>query len=642
MKFRSFCLAGTFLFYTLGALAQSGYQVGISRVSTEPDTTLFSVAMSGYGYPPEGRFSIEWIKAGEAPASISAVTGYENTLYAADSLGVLWKGDPSGSSVRWSKFSKAPHMMALASWKGYLYGLNGDGSLRRRRIARKGKWEKIGKAPAVKGMAALKGNLYAVDEKGSLLRLDPAQRHPSWTLVGKAAGTVTGLTSRGDRLFATGAADTLWRIQPLKPGAPWTEMGRYNGITYDIHVANMVVVNNRLYAITRDHQLFVSRHATDGNLSATALAITHDGKTIVMMGVDLTGFDYSLTDAVKDIISPERHIPKEAILINASHTHFPPTAQAYPAWAPFLHHPDTLYMKLLKSAMVKAINHALDSMSPVSLYVGRGETRIGINRSAADPDVPIDRTLDVLEAKTPDGKVKAILFLAACHAVFNNSGREGYTLSANFPGVTRKLIRERTGANSVFIQGCAGDINPRSANHVETGTELAHDIFKVIDGKMTPLSGDISFSFDSIHIPIQPWLPEKIRQFKKGNNGKSGDVEAVKNVRWADLMLRRYAAGTVQHYLPEYFQYFSIGNWELVGLSREVVDEYGPAIRKIWPHKMVSVAGYCNDVASYLPKEWHVVTQTYEGYGSFFWYGQSGLPPVNIFDIVIEGVKRFK
>lgn len=636
MVIAALCIYGCF-----PAVGQSEYEVGISRVSTEPDSTLFSVALSGYGYPPEGRFSIEWIRAGKTPLPLRTVTGAGDLLYGVDSAGGCWRAAFGGGTGHWARDGKAPGVVALASWKDDLYAVTDAGVLLRRKRSG-GRWSKIGEASGMTALAALKGKLYGADRTGILRSLDLSHIRAGWTAVGRSAGSVASLAAYGERLFAAGAADTLWHIEPLKPGAPWTEMGRYNGVTYDIHVAALAVAGHKLYAVSRGGGFFVSRQASDGDLSATAIAVRRGAKTVVMMGVDLTGFDYSLTDAVKDIVSRERHIPKEAILINASHTHFPPTAQAYPAWAPFLQHPDTLYLRHLKQGMVDAAEHALDSLAPADLYFGRGETRIGINRSAADPGLPIDRTLDILVAKSPGGAIKAVLFLTACHAVFNNAGREGFTLSANFPGVTRKLILEKTGAPSVFIQGCAGDINPASSDHVATGTELANDIFRMMNGPMTKLSGGIDFAFDSMRIPVRPWSPEKIRAFRKENEGKPGDVEAVKNVRWSDLMLRRYATGKVQNYLPEYFQYLSIGSWAIVGLSREVVDEYGPAIRQLWPDKAVSVAGYCNDVSSYLPREWHVVTQTYEGYGSFFWYGQPGLPPVNVFDQVMNGVRKFK
>ena len=312
--------------------------------------------------------------------------------------------------------------------------------------------------------------------------------------------------------------------------------------------------------------------------------------------------------------------------------------------------------------MVKAIENAIDAMSPADLYFERGTTNIGKNRSAADPENPLDKTLDVLEAKNNEGKVTGVLFLAACHAVFNNEGRETYTISANFPGTTRDIIRTKTGTNAIFIQGCGGDINPRSSDHKETGKELADDIFKVMNEKITKITGDISYSFDTINIPVQltipaardsndllldsihikPWRTDTIKKFQMDNVPDFGDLYARRNAKWAGLMLNMIQKGTVPNKFPEYIQIIDIGNWKLVGLSREAVNEYGPAIRNIWPGNIVSVAGYCNDVGSYLPNKWHVAHHFYEGYDSFFWYGQPGVPPLNVFDIVIDGIKSRK
>lgn len=641
MNKKSFLFFFLFLFPFL-TFAQSGYLVGTSRVSTEPDSTLFSVALSGYGYPPEGRFSIDWIPQGNTPGKISAITGLDGKFYVADSNSVFWMGTPSGKTIEWKKIGTADDILALTGIGEKLFAVNRKEELLTGKITHQNiKWKRIGDASSAKTLAVLNKKLYATTDQNELMSTDPSKPVIKWTNIGHA-DNVRSMTNHGKRLFAVNYGDTLWNIMLLKQNVPWMEIGRFNGITFDIHIKQIAVLNNRLYAVSKDNKLYISRHTTDGNLSATAMAIKNKGKTVVMVGVDLTGFDYSLTDEVKDIVSKERHIPKSAILINASHTHFPPTAQAYPTWAPFLHHPDTLYLNILRKGMVKAIENALDNMSPANLYFGRGETNIGLNRSSSNPEEPHDKTLDVLEARALNGKVKAVLFLTGCHAVFNNDGREGYTLSANFPGVTRKLIRDKTGANAIFIQGCAGDINPRSTDHIQTGTELADDIFKIMNESMTKINDDISFAFNTFNIPVKPWSIEKIKQFKVENSKNPEDVDAQKNVRWADLMFEKYKEGTVLSYLPEYIQFINIGNWKLVGLSREAVNEYGPAIRKIWPDKEVSVAGYCNDVSSYLPKEWHINNQTYEGYDSFFWYGQPGLPPINIFDIVINGIKSFK
>ena len=54
--------------------------------------------------------------------------------------------------------------------------------------------------------------------------------------------------------------------------------------------------------------------------------------------------------------------------------------------------------------------------------------------------------------------------------------------------------------------------------------------------------------------------------------------------------------------MPVYIHTINIGNWKLVGLSREAVTQYGIEIRRLWPDQPVSVVGYTNDVSSYFTR----------------------------------------
>jgi hypothetical protein len=248
--------------------------------------------------------------------------------------------------------------------------------------------------------------------------------------------------------------------------------------------------------------------------------------------------------------------------------------------------------------------------------------------------------LDVLTIQNENNGEKIILFSTACHAVFRNAGAESFTLSANYPGVARELLKEKAGAaNSIFINGCSGDINPKDNSNEKTGTELANDVISLITGNMQSVAGPISYSLDSIQIPSKPWTIAQINQWKTDNISAKADVFAEKNVRWADLMLDYYKKGVMPATMPIYVQTINIGNWKLVGLSREAVNEYGTAIRNLWPGKMVTVAGYCNDVSSYLPRDWHIRLKTYEGYDSFFWYGQPSVFPETIFDTILDTIR---
>lgn len=521
----------------LAAQQPADYRIGTSTVSIDPDTTIFSLALSGYGAPRDGRFSLEWKYTG--PATEAWLAGVPPEI-------------------------NDPEVLSTARY--------------------------------------------------------------------------------GNRIYALHKDNTLWYAKEGASPLKWLKIARHNGFTYNIQVKQILVRNGRLYAVDADNKLYIATHSTTGDLSATALAVQHKGKTVVIVGVDLVGFDYTLGRDVKRIIQQKRKIPPSAILINASHTHYAPVTQKFPCWGPFGQAPDSAYLNdRLKKQMVKAIESALDHMEPAGLYFGRSTTNIGHNRCSENKETPYDQTLDVLKTVNAGGNTESILFLTGCHPVFRNEGRESFTITGNFPSVTRQLLQNSQHVpHTMFLQGCAGDINPRDDDHHKTADTLAHDVTGILQNNMQHITGGISYSFDSVLVPVTPWDANRIQQFRKENDGHEGDVYAEKNVRWADLMLGYYHNNRMPAAMPIYIQVIDIGNWRLVGLSREVVTEYGPAIRALWPNKTVSVAGYCNDVSSYLPAPWHVSNRTYEGYDSFFWYGQASTFPGNVLDIVVGKVRSLK
>lgn len=635
MKTTSYLLFA-FLLCSISSKGQANYYVGSSNVSIEPDSSIFSVTLAGYGVPREGRFSLTW-KYIDQTESFTAITGLNGKFYGATVSNQLLEGTPTGKNITWKIIGKAKNAIALAALNGKLFAISNN-KLWVANLGNKISWKKVGKAPDVKGLTALNNQLYATNTNNDLLSGSLSASGVTWSKV-DAADHIISMTSDGTKIYTLNRNDTLWS---KKPGdAEWKEIGRNNASTFDIHVKHLVVVNDRLYAVSPDNKLYIGEHSTNSNLSSTAMAIRHHEQTVVIVGVDVTGFNYSLINEIKQTIFKRRNIPATAILINASHTHFAPVTQAWLTWGDFCHYPDSIYLNKAKAGIIHSIELALDNMAPANIYFGRGVTHIGHNRrSSAKIERPYDGTLDVLKIEDTNKNIKSVLFLTACHPVYNLEGKETYTLNANYPSVARKLIEDKTHAgNAIFIQGCAGDINPVNFSNVQTGQELATDVLGVLNNNMHKLDGEITYAIDKILIPVTPWSVDSITRFKNINIGKVGNVEAEKNVRWANLMLKNYKDGTVEHSLPLYIQTINIGDWKFVGLSREAVTEYGLAIRKLWPEKTVTVAGYCNDVSSYLPISWHIQTKTYEGYSSSLWYGQHGIPPVNVLDIVIGNIK---
>ena len=91
--------------------------------------------------------------------------------------------------------------------------------------------------------------------------------------------------------------------------------------------------------------------------------------------------------------------------------------------------------------------------------------------------------------------------------------------------------------------------------------------------------------------------------------------------------------------LPVYIHTLNIGNWKLVGFSRETTTGYSFGVKKQWPDKLISVAGYTDDVSSYLPTHMHLEAKNYEGLDSFFWYGQANIFPMNVDELILSTIR---
>jgi hypothetical protein len=460
---------------------------------------------------------------------------------------------------------------------------------------------------------------------------------------GTADGLVFGSTAAYKGwVYVLTAANDLMKYEQGKENTNGIKIARYNGISYDVKLKGIAVANNTLYGIDSANIIYTGRHRTDGDLAVSALAIASGKQRVVLVGADVCGFDAGFINSIKQEIYRKHKIPPAAILVNASHTHFAPVTQNWLTWGEHNQKPDSAYMYgIVKPAIISAIQTALRRMEPSTIYFGRGKTTIGGNRTFRNAPLPYDDDVDVIDIVRTKGKERTVLFLAGCHPVFKNEGAEGITISANYPGVTRRWLDEKAGINqSMFIQGCGGDINPVDASHVNTGNKLAADITAVLNKPQEALNGKISFYLDSINFPVKKWTEAALMEFRNRNSGKEGDVYAEKNVRWADMMLQSYRANTIPASMPVYIQTINIGQWKLVGLSREAVTDYSMGIKKLWPGALVSVAGYCNDVSSYLPTQRHIREGVYEGMDSFFWYGQPAVFPESVYDDILEKIKQ--
>ncbi len=617
---------GLIFFFTIAAFCgvlpaytQSIYQVGTGQASLEPDASVFSLSLAGYGLPREGRFSLEWVVV----EGLSLQKNAEKSALYAQLHGM----DP-GAGYR---------LIAVEGKQAFAIGP--DQTLYRARVSRKPRWKALmALQKPVRSAAIQKGMLVVLDEQGSVWRSSVA-RTAAWTKLPEMADG-TDVTVHNGQLYLLTASGEI--VQYIAPREEWLRVAVRNGMTYHQDIRYLAADGDHIYGVDAASGVWKAVHHSDRNMFATAMSIRQGSQRVVIAGLDLCGFNAPFIDDVKREIARTLGIPAEAVLINASHTHFAPVSQDWTTWGPHCQRPDSTYLYgTVRPAILASVRQAVRSEAEAELVFGRGKAAVGRNRrqphlTAYDDDV------DVIEVTYRRNKGKDVLFLHGCHPVFANAGLEGVTVSANYPAVAREeLVHHGKVSRALFLQGCGGDINPADSDHRLSGRKLAAAVTEVLDGQQkTPVAGNITFFMDTIRFPVTPWSVSDLKAFKTKNSGKEGDVSAEKNVRWADLMLEYHRTGTMLTNMPVYIQTINIGNWKLVGLSREVVTDYSIGIKQLWPDQLVSVAGYCNDVASYLPTRRHIQLGVYEGDESFFWYGQPAIFPENVYESILSFISR--
>jgi neutral ceramidase len=370
------------------------------------------------------------------------------------------------------------------------------------------------------------------------------------------------------------------------------------------------------------------------DLHAKALAIMDgSGNRLILVTADLLGFPRALTEEVAQRAKRSYGLKREQILFNASHTHTGPVLSGSLAGAYDLDPEQTAaitqYTDRLKGKLIELIGKAIEDISPAKLSFGRGAAPFAMNRRqmtpngmiiGVNPDGVVDREVPVLRIESPDGNLRGIVFGYACHNTTLTG--EFYLYSGDYSGFAQEAIeKSHPGATSLFVAGCGADINPAPRSKLELarehGENLAKSVDQVLSGSMTPLNGQIKSVIGEAAIPFSP--PPTKEEFQARLN----DNNAFRR-RHAERMLQRMDRDRklISTY-PYTIQIIRIGDLKLIALAGEVVTDYSLRLKRelggnLW------VAGYSNDLCSYIPSARMFKEGGYEVIDSMIYYDLPG------------------
>jgi len=396
----------------------------------------------------------------------------------------------------------------------------------------------------------------------------------------------------------------------------------------------------------RDHPSEGALH----DLWAKALALEdRHGTRVVIVSTDLIGLPRSISDIVAARVQKEYGIDRAHLVLNSSHTHAGPLIR-YNLEILFELGPEesqivTDYAARLADNLVAVVGAALKDLAPADLLFGNGRATFAINRRqnspkgviiGENPGGPTDPDVPVLKITAPDGKLRAVLFGYACH----NTTLTGqfYKLSGDYAGFAQIAIEKANpGATAMFFMLCGADQNPNPRSKLELaeqhGEALAAEVNLVLGEKLAHVRGPVRAAFQVVELGFAP-------QSREGFQARLTESN-VYRVRHAKAMLRLYDDGNPIRRYPYPVQAIQFGkDLALVALGGEVVVDYDLRIKREFGAKRIIVAGYSNDVMSYIPSLRVLKEGGYEADDSMIYYGLPGPYDEEVEDRVMTTVRQ--
>jgi len=338
------------------------------------------------------------------------------------------------------------------------------------------------------------------------------------------------------------------------------------------------------------------------DLYARALVLDNGSNAVAIVSVDLLWVPPQITSEVRAIVTNKTGIPQQNVLVSATHTHFGPRIFSRTKLGPENAHDkiDASYIGTLVKKMAGRLAEIVYnrrtrtsdgsvemsfSLPPEVIATRRiirgqdGSTRVTFTLPPQQPHLtfgPIDPESWILRVDDSDGRLVGSLVNYACHAV-SGSGFEDwfYSISADFPGQTTRLLEQAEGGICLFTPGTSGNIVPLKRGkkaRFEIGKAIAGEALRRLQFVPTTDEIEIEAMTTEVTMPLKPDLsPDRITDAGEGKKD-----------------------------LTTEFQLLRLGDIYILGLPGEVLVEIGLQIKKkAGLHKLLIIA-LANDPIGYV------------------------------------------
>jgi len=351
-----------------------------------------------------------------------------------------------------------------------------------------------------------------------------------------------------------------------------------------------------------------------------AIVFEDDNMTIAFASVDTLYVSFAMVKAIREMVNEQTGIPKENILVAATHTHFSfeiDLATYKPEEEKFTAPQTVTCAKKIASAIVLAYKRRRDAVIGFGsceehdisfirrFFMKTGGVRMNPPMMSPDlikPEGVIDPEVGIIRVDTPEGEPIAVMSNFACHLCV--ASKDGY--SADFGGEISNEIKRALGDNvvSVFFAGCCGNINHidftgghpyGKDHHIKMGRILGYKILFQREKIKCTAEAALGVSSEDITVDRRQPTAENIAYM---NEVFAKAEPTPKELSYANSY--KYLSENPKMQETFEVQTFKIGDIGFTGLPGEIFVECGFAVKEGSPFKNNFVIELANGCLGYV------------------------------------------
>lgn len=340
-----------------------------------------------------------------------------------------------------------------------------------------------------------------------------------------------------------------------------------------------------------------------------------------------------MSEELAERASQKFGLQRQQLIINSSHNHAGPVTgdllHLYYALNPADLDTIAHYTDWLLDQIESVIGRALDSFAPGTLSFESGLCGFGVNRrrdrspESRELAQVVDHDVPVLAVRDMQENIRAIVVGYACHPTSFAVPQ----LSGDWPGIAQAELESTFPDTTVlFVAGCGGDINPlpRFGRYHEElpemfGKILAASVSNVLEKPLQPLDAVLQLRFEEVTLQLE--TPPDAAQLQASRNAVFKTEGNSVPLRGLDYQLHAMEQGTTATKIPYPMHVWRLGALNFIALSGEPVVDYSLLFKNKYGFGNTWVAGYCNELTSYIPSLRVLREGGYEGKEGMLEYG---------------------